>query len=123
MRCEKKVVKVAGITGDPGAGALDARGIQEYATQVGKLADAVSKDSELTERIMSAVHANQPEEVEKMFSALGVDAQVSIAEGGGEGEAGGGIEAQARSTTTYTVTIGIGPVHVSVTVTKTRDTK
>jgi hypothetical protein len=102
-------------------------GIQKYATQVGQVADALSKGDAITSRLLAAVHSGDSVAVQKVFAEVGVDTRVTLktvdasdlAESGpAAGQATAAARAQTPKVRTVTVTIGIGPISISVTVTK-----
>ena len=107
-------------------------GIQKYAMQVGQVADALSKGDALTKRLLDAVHSGDSLAVQKVFTDVGVDTQVTLktvdaidvthTQSAGQQSAGQqstvSARAQAPKVRTVTVTIGIGPISISVTVTK-----
>jgi hypothetical protein len=110
--------------------AADVRNLRKYASQVQRLASALSDDAEFARRLIEAVHTGSSAAVEKIFSGVDVDSDVRIStvDGTEAGIAGVGpkpampktrAKATAQSKTrTITVTIGIGPFSISVTVKK-----
>jgi hypothetical protein len=123
----------------------DVPGVQKLIAQIGQVADALSKDDALVQRVIDAVHSGSSAEVERVFTDIGVDSQVRVvtvdgadpaaaasagatqadaAQGHtGQGDVAQGTAAMARATApartkTITVTIGIGPFSISVTVKK-----
>ncbi|TFB48725.1 hypothetical protein [Cryobacterium tagatosivorans] len=107
-------------------------GIQKYAMQVARAADALSRGDALTQRLIDAVHSGSSTAVEEIFAEAGVDTRVTLAtvDGPETGkvsdtaqpapvqQTAAAARAQAARTRTVTVTIGIGPISISVTVTK-----
>jgi hypothetical protein len=107
-------------------------GIQKYAMQVGQVADALSKGDALTQRLLDAVHSGDSAAVQKVFTEVGVDTQVTLktvdaidtthtsdaTAPAGAQQATMSARAQTPKVRTVTVTIGIGPISISVTVTK-----
>jgi hypothetical protein len=94
---------------DVGPTEKNVRALQLYSKQVGRLADALSKDGALTERVITASQHNEPAQVERMFKEVGVESKVAITGAGKVGTAG----EQADLVHVVTVTIGVGPVSVS----------
>jgi hypothetical protein len=102
------------------------QGVQHYVRQVGKVAEALARDDELTKRVIDAVHRGSSSAVEKLFSDLGVESAVTITTVDGPADTDGTGGTIARSNTgasagktkTITISIGIGPFSVSVTVKK-----
>ena len=103
-------------------------GIQKYATQVGQVADALSKGDALTQRLIDAVHSGDSAAVQAVFAEVGVDTQVTLKtvdatdtahpDTGQNTPQPGTAAASKPKVRTVTVTIGIGPISISVTVTK-----
>jgi hypothetical protein len=113
-----------GMTDDSGAlepHLHEAAGIQTYAARIGRIADEIARDAELTEQIIAAVHAEQPADIERLFAERGVESVVTIVPEPATGPgAPGTLSPRDRQTktVTVTVTVGIGPISISVTVTK-----
>lgn len=99
-------------------------GVQHYVRQVGKVAEALSGDDDLTKKVIDAVHRGSSSSVEKLFGELGVESVVTITAVDGPSGSEGTPGTLARSNTggtktkTITIEIGIGPFSVSVTVKK-----
>lgn len=107
--------------------ATDIRNIRKYASQVQRIASALSDDGEFARRLVDAVHSGSSAEVERIFSDLDVSSDVRISmvdeteSGTGSSLATPRKTAKAASkskTKTITVTIGIGWFSISVTVKK-----
>jgi len=104
-------------------------GLQRYAGQVAKLAVSTQDDDRFAQQLIDAVHTGDSAEVERVFAAAGVQANVSIATlnetaGTAIGDAAEmKAAAKASSRTTVTISIGIGPISISVTYTKDKTTK
>lgn len=111
--------------------ATDIRNIRKYASQVQRIAGALSEDGDFARRLIDAVHSGSSAEVERIFTDLDVSSDVRIStvdgtestieDGIGSGAATTRKAAKAASkskTKTITVTIGIGWFSISVTVKK-----
>ncbi len=117
----------AGNPETPADSLHEVAGIQKYAMQVGQVADALSKGDALTKRLLDAVHSGDSLAVQKVFTDVGVDTQVTLktvdaidvthTQSAGQ-QSTVSARAQAPKVRTVTVTIGIGPISISVTVTK-----
>lgn len=102
------------------------QGVQHYVQQVGKVAEALAGDDDLTKKVIDAVHRGSSSSVEKLFSDLGVESAVSITTVDGPADMDGTSGTIARTNTgtgagktkTITISIGIGPFSVSVTLKK-----
>jgi hypothetical protein len=101
------------------------QGVQHYVQQVGKVAEALAGDDDLTKKVIDAVHRGSSSTVEKLFGELGVESAVTITtvDGPAETDGTGGTIARTNTgtgakTKTITISIGIGPFSVSVTVKK-----
>jgi hypothetical protein len=98
-------------------------GIQNYAMQVGQVADALSKGDALTSRLIAAVHSGDSFSVQRVFAEVGVDTRVELtsvdasdlATGDEPADAGAvGAGAQLLRLRRIVVSIGIGPISISV---------
>lgn len=107
----------------------DVPGLQSYVKEVGKVANALSTDDALAQRVIDAVHRGSSTALTRVFTEIGVESRVSVTtfDGPETGELGsGGTDsgvttafAKAGPTTrTITISIGIGPISISVTIKK-----
>jgi hypothetical protein len=106
----------------------DVRGVQSYVSQVGRIADALSTDDSLAQRVIDAVHSGSSSAIERVFTDIGVESEVSLSildrtetdedTDKSAGETIARTASKPTRTRTITVTIGIGPISISVTVKK-----
>lgn len=106
----------------------DVRGVQSYVAQVGRVADALTRDDALAQHVIDAVHSGSSAAIERLFAQIGVESEVSVSvvdraepngrPGGAHGETIARTTTTPAKTKTITVTIGIGPISISVTVKK-----
>jgi hypothetical protein len=101
--------------GSTGADSLhEVAGIQNYAMQVGQVADTISKGDALTIRLIDAVHSGDSEAVRDVFAHVGVDTRVELRTVDASEAPAAGDRVR-----TVSVSIVIGPITLSVTVPKT----